>query len=182
MEQRCQSLSLEPRAAMKMPSCYFLISMLAAQAVLGAPKPADAQWGPVSTNNLQFSISVKGKPGDIQTNQPLRLVLRFKNLSTSQTSAIYKPGDLKLNWCFDFVLVDPSGKKQTTYNRVSGGGQARWIRLGTNETQEVEDRSKQDIPIQRTWHLFAHRHICAIHAHFQSIGLNRSARPLKCMY
>jgi hypothetical protein len=67
------------------------------------------EWGAV-TNNFQMSINFKGEKNEIKTNQPLCLLIYYKNVSTNQTFRVYRANAIECDPGYSFVVISPSGK------------------------------------------------------------------------
>jgi hypothetical protein len=66
-------------------------------------------WG-VATNNLQISIKLEGGEQQVKAGQPYGLVIRYKNITTNDTFAIYEVNGTIDDSSYSFHVTSPSGK------------------------------------------------------------------------
>jgi hypothetical protein len=92
---------------MKLFLLIIFISVATALRALAGNGEAN-EWGPV-TNNVQMGISVSGNPDDIKTNQPFRLLIRFKNDSTNESFGLIRIAP-EFDWSLTFDVTSPAGK------------------------------------------------------------------------
>jgi hypothetical protein len=75
--------------------CYSCIVYLIASCLAFADDTNVYEWGP-KAGNFQLSIRLKGGGKEIKTNQPLDLMIRFRNLSTNESlSFMLWGGDIR---------------------------------------------------------------------------------------
>lgn len=80
------------------------------------------EWGAI-TNNVQMSINLKGDRKEIKSNQPFRLLIFIRNVSTNEAFNVHYTyvNDYDLS----FVVIAPSGKDISPIfpkDRVFGSG------------------------------------------------------------
>jgi DNA-binding beta-propeller fold protein YncE len=94
-------------------------------------------WGAV-TNNAQMSISLTGGGNEIKTNEPVRLLIRFRNISTNETIAIFRPNAIETDPTFSFIVVSPSGKDVSPSSPKIFVGSGGVLPIDPNQTVELE--------------------------------------------
>lgn len=68
------------------------------------------EWGPV-TNSLQMSLRLQCEREEIKTNEPVRLLVQVRNVSTNEVIWIPRPKEaVEKTGYFSFVVVSPSGR------------------------------------------------------------------------
>jgi hypothetical protein len=77
--------------------------------LIAADRSGTNAWGP-ETNGLQMSISLKGGEKQLNRNQGIRLLIRLRSLSTSDTFDFYLQGEHERSSAFSFQVISPSGK------------------------------------------------------------------------
>jgi hypothetical protein len=95
------------------------------------------EWGTV-TNNLQMSISLTSGENEIITNQPVVLLVRYKNISTNETITIYNDAAISRDATYSFVVTSPSGKDLSPNLPKSINGSGGIYPLSPNQTQEFK--------------------------------------------
>lgn len=93
-------------------------------------------WGPV-TNNLQMAISLSG--GEIETNQPCILSIRYRNISTNETFWIYEVNGTVYDSTYSFKVISPSGvdiSPDMSKVHSSDSGEIHW--LGPRQTVTIK--------------------------------------------
>jgi hypothetical protein len=75
---------------------------------LFATETKTSEWG-AATNNVQMSIRVKSVPSDIKQSEPVKLLIRFRNISTNETFMLYRANSMEDNPDCSFVVLSPSG-------------------------------------------------------------------------
>jgi hypothetical protein len=63
-----------------------------------------------TANNFQMTISLEGGEHQIKAGQPYSLVIRYNNISTNETFAIYEVNGTVADPNYSFVVTSPSGK------------------------------------------------------------------------
>lgn len=94
------------------------------------------KWG-VARGNVQLSIDLKRGHEPILTNEPVELIVRFKNVSTNETFSIYLSNDERAQHGFDFQVMSPSGKEVRLVAVVSRGS-GRFMNIGSNQIGHFE--------------------------------------------
>jgi len=98
-----------------------------------------ADWGP-ATNNAQISIQLSESNNYIESNQPVILKVKFRNLSSNKSFSVIVPLDTESDPDFSFLINTPSGTK---ISLIKDGkepylGSAGYINVGPSQTKELE--------------------------------------------
>jgi len=97
------------------------------------------EWGPV-TNNLQMSLRLQCAQVEIKTNEPVRLLIQVRNVSTNEVIGIPRPKEAieKIGY-FSFDVVSPSGRDISPASRPKPYyGSARFLAPGHSEDFKVD--------------------------------------------
>ena len=82
-----------------------------------------SDWGAV-TNNIQMSIRPESSADKITTNEPVKIQLRFRNVSTNETLVIFVANGTVYDPRYSLSVISPSGKDispdLTKYSPESG--------------------------------------------------------------
>ena len=116
--------------------CSFLLCVLAVGHAFPARSNA-TDWGP-PTNHLQMSIGLKGDETRISTNQPIKLLIRLRNLSTDETFHFYRANASERSPHFSFSLTAPSGKDISPKPRDFFHGSGHFIDVEPGQVKEME--------------------------------------------
>ena len=93
-------------------------------------------WGP-TTNNLQMSISLNC--GEIKTNQPCILSIRYRNVSTYETFQIFEVNGTVYDPTYGFSVISPSGLDiSPDMSKVRSGDSAELHRLDPGQTVTIK--------------------------------------------
>lgn len=95
------------------------------------------EWGAV-TNGIQMSIGLKGDNQKLKTNQPVVLLICYKNVSSNETIVISNQKALSLDATYSFVVISPSGKDVSPNLPKSFAGSGEIYPVGPNQTKEFE--------------------------------------------
>ena len=79
-------------------------------------------WGPI-TNDIQMMVCIADEK-TLTTNQPLELLVSYRNLSASETFIIYNMKVVALDATYSFSVVSPSGKDVSPHASDSLNGSA----------------------------------------------------------
>lgn len=122
---------------MKKYLCF--ISLFAAMTVLRvfASDTKTNEWG-VVTNGIQMSIDLKGNSEKVTTNEPVILLIRYRNVSTNETVTVYNLKAVALDATYSFVVVSPSGKDISPSLPKSLAGSGVNYSVAPNQTKEFE--------------------------------------------
>lgn len=94
------------------------------------------QWG-VVTNNVQMSISLTDRGKEIKSSQPVKLLIRFRNISTNETFLVGRENAIENDPGYSWVVISPSGKDISPKPQIhTGSGGA--IPLVPNQFIEFE--------------------------------------------
>jgi len=92
-------------------------------------------WGP-ATNDVQMAIRLKGNPAQITTNEPVKLLICYRNVSTNRNFTIYRPHFIEHDpGCF-FKVISPSGMDIPFERQFSQSGGPD--PLAPNQTMEID--------------------------------------------
>ena len=82
-----------------------------------------SDWGPV-TNNIQMSVSVESSADKITTNEPVKIQIRYRNISANETFVTYVANGTVYDPQYSLSVISPSGKDispdLTKYSPTSG--------------------------------------------------------------
>jgi hypothetical protein len=98
----------------------------------------DNQWGPV-TNNAQISLAVKGGQRIIKTTEPVKLLVRFRNLSTNETFGVFRTGEVEYDDTYSWVVISPSGKDiSPDFRNIPTSDNGHTVYIPPGQTNGVE--------------------------------------------
>jgi len=92
------------------------------------------EWGTL-TNNIQMSISLEDRKEEIKPNQPVMLLIHFRNVSSNEIFQIYSIDE---DSQFSFMVISPSGKDVSPTMKGPPSGSGQFIRIDPNRTTEME--------------------------------------------
>src|SRR5262245_42316071 len=91
---------------MKFLACLILFLMVAMAREVSA---FQQNWG-APTNDIQISIRLDGGEEKVGTNSPVKLLIRFRNLSTNWNVGKFFGARNETDEDFKFTVISPSGK------------------------------------------------------------------------
>lgn len=94
---------------MKLYSCIFVILIIQFATQVFADNTETNSWGPVN-DDIQMSIRLKSDVSEIKTNQPVELLIGFKNVSTNETLRISTLNAIETDPGYSWIVTSPSGK------------------------------------------------------------------------
>ena len=119
---------------MKMNVFFSMLALLLCRQGIADDQHA---WGPV-TNNIQMSIRAKSSVGTITTNESVKMVICYRNISTNEVFVTYVANGIVCDPSFSLSVIAPSGKDispdLTKYASESG----RFMSIGPKQLAEVE--------------------------------------------
>jgi hypothetical protein len=122
---------------MKKNPYYLMICLVLAAWQTFADDLKTNDWGAV-TNNAQMSISLTGGGNEIKASEYVRLLIRFRNVSTNETFSINRPNSIETDPTFSFIVVSPSGKDVSPSSPKMFVGSGGSIPVDPNQTVELE--------------------------------------------
>jgi hypothetical protein len=93
-------------------------------------------WGP-ATNSLQMSIRIEGDKAQIKVGQPVKLLIRYKNVSTNETFTLYEFEGVVDDASYSFIIRSPSGMYLTSDYKVQEPASGAVHGLGPGEIFET---------------------------------------------
>jgi hypothetical protein len=119
----------------------YLYSSIMLAMLIGSQVFADTlqtKSGAIS-NNIQMSVSLKSGVNEIKTNQPVVLLIRFKNISTNETFRIYQANAIEYDRGYTWVVISPSGNDiSPNMEKIPVSESGGFIRLSPNQIKELE--------------------------------------------
>jgi hypothetical protein len=136
MEQQCNKRSLYP-IIMKKYLCFISIyaTMIIGRVLAGDTETIE--WGAV-TNNFQMSISLKCGGHEIKTNEPVVLLIKYRNVSTNETIIVFNHIVPAMDATYSFVVISPSGKDISPNIPKSLTGSGGNYPISPNQTREFD--------------------------------------------
>jgi hypothetical protein len=116
--------------------CY-LITFVAVTVQALASGLSTNEWG-VGTNNVKMSIYLAGSNEEIKIGKPLKLIARFKNISTNEVFHLHQARELTEVADYSFFIDFPSGKRVSALSKAPIIGSDMGSNIGPNETFECE--------------------------------------------
>jgi hypothetical protein len=95
----------------------------------------EGDWG-VATNDVQMSIRMKSVAAIVKTNEPTILTVRFRNISTNRTFAVFVHGPVGVLPGLRLAVAVPSGKT-LMLPAMPGDGSGHMLPLHPGQTCEV---------------------------------------------
>ncbi|GEM_PF-1937462 len=95
-------------------------------------------WG-ATTNGVQVSIGLSGGGEKITINQPVKLVIRFKNVSTNEILNVSRQSLLESDDSYSFVVISQSGQDVSPSAKprfIPGSGTS--IRIAPRQVKAVQ--------------------------------------------
>jgi len=89
-------------------------------------------WGAL-VNNVQMSIGLADDKQEITNNQPVILLIRFRDVSTNESFHIYSMNTIQGDPQFSYVVISPSGKNISPKMDSSPTGSGQFIRITPNK-------------------------------------------------
>lgn len=137
MEKQCYKLYLAASIMKDNILSVVLLAGLAGRHIL-ADEVRTNEWGSVNCN-AQMAIGLKGNMKEVKTNQPFRLFVRIKNISSNETFHLYhRLGGDRLDPGLAFVVISPSGKDVSLIPEIVARGSGANVSVTPNQTHEFE--------------------------------------------
>jgi len=99
-------------------------------------EPTANNWG-IARGNVQLSINLKNGHSRILTNEPVELIVCFKNVSTNETFTVYLSHNEDALHGFGFQIISPSGKEARLIPALSRGS-GRFMNIGPSQIGHFE--------------------------------------------
>ena len=120
---------------MKKTLNYFVLSFALSVPAFAADE--SEQWGSV-TNGIQISIRLSSGGTVINTNQPVRIIIHYKNISTNETFTITGKYNIEFNSSYVWTVLSPSGKDVSPDLFSKAVQSVTWDKLKPLESMEAE--------------------------------------------
>jgi len=95
------------------------------------------QWG-AETNGIQMSIKLSNGALEVKTNQPIKLVIRYRNVSTNESFPVSVGGHIEFDSSFTWTIISPSGKDISPDMLFHANQWANWYTLKPQKSKDVE--------------------------------------------
>jgi hypothetical protein len=128
---------------MRTSICRFALLGLMACRPACAGDVSTPEWGPV-TKNAQLSVNLRADGKSIEASQPVKLIIRFRNVSTNETLIVLLSNAEEHNAEFSFVVRLPSGK-DVTLTPGAHHGSGAILHLAPSGTHAI------DFNLSRLW-------------------------------
>jgi hypothetical protein len=117
---------------------FFATLSLFAYSVIADETRPDV-WGP-TTNSVQMSIQMIESNDYLQSNQPVILKVKFRNLSSNKPFSTIIPLDREADPNFSFLINTPSGTNifLSKDSAEPHSGSAGYINVAPGQTRELE--------------------------------------------
>lgn len=119
---------------MKTIFCYLSFWLALSTSVLGAGD--SEQWG-IATNGVQMSISLAGGAKDIKTNEPVKIMIRYRNVSTNEVVFVSKANAIEFDQGYSWAVVSPSGKDISPDMFSPASVSMGWVTLNPQASTEI---------------------------------------------
>jgi len=96
-----------------------------------------SDWGPV-TNNIQMSISVESSADKMTTNEPVKIQIRYRNISTNEIFVTYVVNGVIYDPEYLLFVISPSGKDITPDLKKYSPGSGVFISISPKQVATVE--------------------------------------------
>jgi len=115
---------------------YYLLLFISTLNRASAGEIKTKVWG-VLTNGVQMAIEVKDNPLVITNNQPVKLLITYRNVSSNANMTVYKANYTEEDPSCFFVVISPSGRDISPENvGVANSGSAE--ALGPQKEIQIE--------------------------------------------
>ena len=122
---------------MKKNIYYYLIAFVTVTVCAYASEHATNDLR-AATNNVQMTVSLAGNNKKIKYGEPLKLILRFKNISTNETFHFIQTREVTEIADYSFVINFPSGRQVSLRKKSLIVDSDTGPSIGPNETFERE--------------------------------------------
>ena len=97
-----------------------------------------SDWG-ATTNNIQMSVALKNGTNGVKAEQPIVLLIRYRNASTNQVCRIYRSNEIEYDPGYTWSVISPSGNDLSPNpEKIHASESGGFIRLPPNQIVGLE--------------------------------------------